>query len=153
MLQKFETKIDLPIVTVETLIRAAKALFQATNLAEKHTQESVKEREALLSQLWLNVNSLNKILFPTSSTQPQLSAPELLEAYEQLEKLLKIFEGMVGDIIKFQKTHQEEMSYWSEERKFERDLFIYFFTEPDKLIKMYEDLITRAEARSIQSGT
>jgi hypothetical protein len=39
------------------------------------------------------------------------------------------------------------MGYWSEERKFERDLFIYFFTKPEKLLQMYEQLIESVEAR------
>jgi hypothetical protein len=43
----------LPIVTIETLIGAARALFQATNAAEKNTHEALKEREALLSQLYI----------------------------------------------------------------------------------------------------
>jgi len=106
----------------------------------------------LLYFRWLNINSLNNVLFaPQSTLQPQLAHNELTIANDQLEKLLKLLEGMLTDVLKFQKSKHEEMRYWGPERQQEREIFVYFFTNPEKLIQMYEELKNRVEASKISS--
>jgi len=152
-LENFKPKSHIQFLTPESLITAARALFSAHSASADKTKDLIKDREDLVAKLWLNVNSLHRILFGNSnSDHPSLTHPELTSANEQLEKLLRIFEGMVADIIKFQRSHQEEMNFWSEERKKERELFIYFFTNPEKLIQMYKDLQGRVEARNITTS-
>lgn len=44
------------------------------------------------------------------------------------------------------------MRYWGPERHQERDLFIYFFKNPQVLMDMYNDLKQRVEAAKINSS-
>jgi HAUS augmin-like complex subunit 3 len=151
MLEKFSPS-PLSIVTKDTIASSAANASQAISLANGEREILAKERAAMHSQLWLNINSLNNVLFaPQSNLQAHLANPELIAANEQLEKLLKVLEGMLTDVLKFQKSKQEEMRYWGPERQQERDLFVYFFNNPDKLVHMCEELKKRIEAGKISS--
>jgi len=134
------------------LVAATKALsHSAVNLTNEN-EDLVKQREALLSQLWLNINSLEKVLFsPQSTVQPVLASTELLASNENLEKLLKILEAMLTEILKFQQIKQEELRYWSSEHRQTFSLFVYFYQNPEQLLRLYSDLKTRVEAGKINS--
>lgn len=43
----------------------------------------------------------------------------------------------------------QEMRYWSAEKHQERDIFVHFLNDPEKLQQMYADLKTRIEASKI----
>eukprot|EP00026_Physarum_polycephalum_P005971 Phypoly_transcript_06010.p1 GENE.Phypoly_transcript_06010~~Phypoly_transcript_06010.p1 ORF type:complete len:597 (+),score=133.37 Phypoly_transcript_06010:60-1850(+) len=142
----------LSIVTKDTITSAAAHVSQEISATNATKEVLLQEREALLSQIWLNVNSLNNVLFaPQSTLQPQLAHPDLLAANDQLEKMLKVLEGMLKDVLNFQKSKQEEMRFWGPERQQERDLFVYFFNYPEKLVQMYVNLQNRVEAGKISA--
>jgi len=135
------------LVTLDSLASAAKVWASSLNKAIDLGARTETERANLIAQLILHVSRLTSLLRDPaeSSTFGPIFGPQ----HKQLEALMKLLESSVADILKFQKSKQDELSYWGSELVEERELFVYFFVRPDVLVSRWRALYNRAQARVI----
>ncbi|NWS39982.1 HAUS3 protein, partial [Probosciger aterrimus] len=132
--------------TYKGLEQMAQKLKQDCATAQDQLAASCQEQSLLLSKLESDVHTLYDALYHGGS-QIQLSNQELAEQLQQLETDLNKLNGLLIDLmadVKSKRTFLESNKL----RQMERNLYVYFYKDEDRLKEMVEKLERQAEAKA-----
>ncbi|NXD64430.1 HAUS3 protein, partial [Eolophus roseicapillus] len=132
--------------TYKGLEQMAQKLKQDCATAQDQLAASCQEQSLLLSKLEGDVHTLYDALYHGGS-QIQLSNQELVEQLHQLETDLNKLNGLLIDLmadVKSKRTFLESNKL----RQMERNLYVYFYKDEDRLKEMVEKLEQQAEAKA-----
>jgi len=112
---------------------------------------SGSRQEEALKQLEHNIQQCVKTVYGESATTgglPQLSPQRIADGLSQLDELLVTLEQSIKDVIKDCETKKKVLR--SDSLKLmERELFIYFFTDPPRLKRAIAELAARVDAHIV----
>ncbi|NXM77056.1 HAUS3 protein, partial [Serilophus lunatus] len=132
--------------TYKNLEQMAEKLKQDHAAAQEQRAASSQEQSLLLSGLESDVAALRGALYG-GGKQVQLRRPELTEQIHQLQgdldKLNQLLMELVADL-KSKRSCLESNKL----QQMERELYVYFFTDEDRLKEMVEKLEQQAQAKA-----
>ncbi|NWH64387.1 HAUS3 protein, partial [Geococcyx californianus] len=133
--------------TYENLEHMARKLKQDCAKVQDQLAASSEEQSLLSSKLKSDVDTLYEALY-LGGNQIQLSSQELTEQFHQLEADLNKLNQLLMDLISDVKSKRNFLES-NKLYRMERDLYVYFFKDEDKLKEIVEKLEQQAEAKAI----
>ncbi|KAM9378022.1 HAUS augmin-like complex subunit 3 [Phaethornis superciliosus] len=131
--------------TYERLEQMAQQLKQDCARAEDEQAASSQEQSLLLSKVKSDVDTLHSALY-RGGNQLQLRSPELTEQFNQLEADLKKLNKLLADLVADVKSKRNFIES-NKLHQMERNLYVYFFKDEDRLREMVEKLEQQSEAK------
>eukprot|EP01112_Ceratiomyxa_fruticulosa_P014854 TRINITY_DN4308_c0_g1_i1.p1 TRINITY_DN4308_c0_g1~~TRINITY_DN4308_c0_g1_i1.p1 ORF type:complete len:595 (-),score=99.06 TRINITY_DN4308_c0_g1_i1:91-1875(-) len=135
--EQVTSSVVLSLLTYEGLIDASKIWTHALKSTTVMNSELESERVNLVAQLIQNVSRLSVLA-------SSVHINEITSLNTDLKNLLQQLELSVSEILRFQRSKQEEISYMGADLEEERELYVYFFIRPDILVKKWKELYARA---------
>ncbi|NWU61046.1 HAUS3 protein, partial [Pterocles burchelli] len=132
--------------TYESLEQMAQKLKQDCATVQDQLAASSQEQSILLSKLKSGVDALHDALY-RGGNQIQLGSPELTEQFRQLEVDLNKLNQLLMDLIADVKSKRNFLES-NKLHQMERNLYVYFFNDEDKLKEMVEELERQSEAKA-----
>ncbi|XP_074875086.1 HAUS augmin-like complex subunit 3 [Buteo buteo] len=132
--------------TYESLEQMAQKLKQDCATVQDQIAASSQEQSLLLSKLKSDVDSLHDVLY-CGGNQIQLSSRELTEQFHQLEVDLNKLNQLLMDLIADVKSKRNFLES-NKLHQMERNLYVYFFKDEDRLKEMVEELEQQSEAKA-----
>lgn len=126
-------------------LRSDKANAQAQLLAVSNSQN---ENVTLLEK---SLRCYEKMVYGGSATSgglPQLRTQTLSDGLNQLDEVLTTLENSIKDVIKDCESKKRVLRADSL-KTMERELFVFFFTDPQRLKRTVSDLTARVEAQVV----
>ncbi|KFQ44798.1 HAUS augmin-like complex subunit 3, partial [Nestor notabilis] len=132
--------------TYKGLEQMAQKLKQDCTTAQDQLAASSQEQSLLLSKLESDVDTLYNALY-RGGNQIQLSSQELVEQLHQLETDLNKLNELLIDLMADVKSKRNFLES-SKLHQMERNLYVYFYKDQDRLKEMVEKLEQQAEAKA-----
>ncbi|XP_069712552.1 HAUS augmin-like complex subunit 3 [Phaenicophaeus curvirostris] len=132
--------------TYKNLEQMAQKLKQDCATVEDQLASSFREQSLLLSKLKSDVDTHHEALY-RGGNQIQLSSPELTEQFHQLEADLSKLNQLLMDLISDVKSKRNFLES-NKLYQMERDLYVYFFKDEDRLKEIVEKLEQQSEAKA-----
>ncbi|NWU16488.1 HAUS3 protein, partial [Cephalopterus ornatus] len=132
--------------TYKNLEQMAQKLKQDCAMVQEQIAASSQEQSLLLSNLERDVDALRDSLY-CGGNQIQLRNPELTELFHQLEVDLKQLNQLLTDLVADLKLKRSILES-NKLQQMERDLYVYYFTDEDRLKEMVETLEQQSQAKA-----
>ncbi|XP_030348615.1 HAUS augmin-like complex subunit 3 [Strigops habroptila] len=132
--------------TYKGLEQMARKLKQDCATAQDQLAASSQEESLLLSKLESDVDTLYEALYH-GGNQIQLSSQELVELLHQLETDLRKLNELLVDLMADVKSKRNFLES-NKLHQMERNLYVYFYKDKDRLKEMVEKLEQQAEAKA-----
>ncbi|NWU95343.1 HAUS3 protein, partial [Upupa epops] len=133
--------------TYESLEQMARKLKEDCAATQDQLSASSQEQSLLLSKLENDVDTLHDALY-CGGDQIQLTSPELTEQFNQVESDLGKLNRLLTDLMADVKSKRNFLMS-SKLHQMERDLYVYFYNDEDRLKEMVEKLEQQAEAKTV----
>ncbi|XP_032843227.1 HAUS augmin-like complex subunit 3 [Tyto alba] len=130
--------------TYESLEQMAQKLKQDCATVQDQLEASSREQYLLLSKLKSDVDTLHDALY-CGGNEIQLRSQELTELFHQLEADLNKLNQLLMDLIADVKSKRNFLES-NKLHQMERNLYVYFFKDEDRLKEMVEKLEQQSEA-------
>ncbi|NWR50917.1 HAUS3 protein, partial [Regulus satrapa] len=132
--------------TYKNLEQMAQKLKQDCATVQDQLAASAQEQSLLLSKLERDVDALRGALY-CGTNQIQLRSPELTEQFHQLEVDLDELNHLLKDLVA---DLNSKRSFLESNRlhQMERDLYVYFFNDEERLKEMVEKLEQQSKAKA-----
>jgi HAUS augmin-like complex subunit 3 len=138
--------------SVEAIIEQARQVTEKFRSLDKRCAEMGRVRSEEIEQAREIQQRIRALLFGSASssiTQPNLTPKAITDAQQRLENALNGLGASMESIMKVQQDKQLKLQALPKEAQIERNLFYYFYVEPENLKKLMRDLERRVESRAI----
>ncbi|ELU04551.1 hypothetical protein CAPTEDRAFT_225812 [Capitella teleta] len=137
-------------VTHLQLEEGVKNLADKRDAVKVHNTSAERTKQQEMAGLEHSLSSIEKVLYADSSTlEPQLSPSALIDVHHQMDSMLGKLEKAALDIIKTVEVKKKTLKQ-DEFLVTERELFVYFVNDPDRLRRSLNDVESRLKAQLVK---
>eukprot|EP00698_Gefionella_okellyi_P023549 TRINITY_DN807_c0_g1_i3.p1 TRINITY_DN807_c0_g1~~TRINITY_DN807_c0_g1_i3.p1 ORF type:complete len:598 (+),score=171.29 TRINITY_DN807_c0_g1_i3:48-1841(+) len=139
------------IISFDQIAEAANALKRKLDAATREELEIDAKHQRQLNELLIRNGKLHDLLFQDAAAgQPQMTPLAIQDAYKELSESSAQLESLLNQVIQERRAKYEMLERRPEEMSLERNLFVDFYTNPDRMVSNVRRLEQRAEAQKVE---